>query len=82
MGGGPDVTDGPAPPLELPFVFGFELAFTLNTGFGIETFCVFPALSIDWRLRIVDPVDLFFVVDRSKADLPSFFGSTSDARSL
>lgn len=66
------------PPFELPFVF--EL--TLNIGFGMDTFWVFDAVDIDCRLRIVDPVDLFFDVDLSNADLVIFFGCNSEARSL
>lgn len=73
--GGWDELEAPAlPPLELPLVL------TLNVGFGIETVCDFAEFAIDWRLRIVEPVDLF--LDRSSADLLIFFGCNSAARSL
>lgn len=70
--------DADEDPFELPFV----LPLTLNIGFGIETICDFDELAIDWRLRIVDPVDLFFDDDLSNADFDSFFGCFSDARNL
>lgn len=65
-------------PLELPFEFPLA---NLNIGFGIDTVWPFVEFDIDWRFSMVDPVDLFFD-DFSNADLVSFLGCFSAARSL
>lgn len=62
--------------------FVVALPLNLNTGFGMDTVCVFGMGTFDGRLSAVPVILAAFALARSSAVLVIFFGCTSAARSL